>query len=293
MMAAAKAMEVIERTGGKRDKMTPEEQKIVDANGTMLGNIVAAVDRQQQIDTGELSRRLKDAGREDVKKLVVSGVYDSNHKLTTEDGKFSVIQRAAAITEAEASGDVKRFQELSQSQSEAIGYLSSEEALRYGSKLAGTEQGQNLLHLGATAKRLGKEMHGRGGGAKNVLNTELGLGLDAATLAKMSPEGIAAMAGVTDPKRVEDLQKALASGKMVKSAQALDALKHDEGYQEKHKADSTAEKEARDPFGAEQVRETKKTNTFLEALVTSNKDAASKLEKLVAARDSNPENKPP
>jgi len=264
MLQGSDAMEILERTGGDTKKMTDLEKRQVEAGRPMLGLMAGNVDAQQKRDQEEARRRFRVQGAADVKRMVNSGVYDAvSHKLTGDGGKFSVMQRAAAIAEAEKSGDLERAQSLMQDQSNAIGLLSEKEALQYGGKLAGTAQGQDLLFTAGMAGRLKRE---RRGGLKGVLNQELGLGLSGKELAAMDENGLAAMAGVTDPKTIKNIQDAFKSGSNMKLAQAMKGLQEDEGVK-KHKEEvSKAEAEARDPFGAEQVKLTHKANSMLELI---------------------------
>lgn len=291
MLTASDAVEAFERTGGDKSKMTDLEKRKVEAAGPMLANMQGALGEQSRRDRGEARRRFMAQGQTDLKRLAAAGVYDAGHGvLSTDDSKLSrhaqaVLKRALTITKAQAAGDLDTAGREMQSQGSSLEMISEKELLTLGGKLAGTAQGEELMYTAGLAKRIGRE---RRGGLKGLLNQELGLGLSGKELATMSPEGLAAMAGVTDPKSIKNIQEVFKGGNNVAMAQLIKGLQSDEGVKKKRDEQSKAEAEARDPFGAEQVKIAHKTNQLLE-LVAKHTGATS--DEIKRLNEQNPEDK--
>jgi hypothetical protein len=300
MLVAADAVDALERTGGDKSKMTDLEKRKVEAatRGGSLGRIAGAVNAQQQREQREIRKRYQAQGQADLDHMAVAGVYDAatgtltsatynNSKLS--ESTRDLIDKAIGISKAQAAGDLGGAVARSDEWWETTSNLSRKTRLDLQAGLAGTGRGAELGYVNALESRLGREKRG---GLKGILNQELGLGLSAKEMANMTPEGLAAMAGVTDPEQIKKVQMAFKSGDMFKTAQTLEVLQQDKGVKAKHDAASRAAAEERDPFGADQVKEAKKMNVYLEALVKSNKTASLELEKIAHRGDGNPENPP-
>jgi hypothetical protein len=297
MLSAAEANDALERVGGDESKLSAEDKAKVQANRGVLGSMKGALAEQWRRDQAEMSRRFKVQGTADIKRLSAAGVYDAaTGKITADTSRLSesaleAVHAAIDVSERESRGDVAGVGDAGQRFGRRMGELTEKEARQAGALLAGTAQGSELMYTAGLAGRVGREKRG---GLKSLLNKELGLGMSAQEMASMTTEGLAAMSGVTDPKAIKNLQEAFKGGKgtNMQIAQALKDLQEDPGFKKHREEMDKAQAEKNDPFGAEQVKESKKMNTYLEALVKSNDAAKGLLQKIEASQgDTNPENK--
>lgn len=295
-----------------------DQEKWAKARGVDLGTtrkklegLYGAGTEMQNRDRGELSRRLRTEGHDEMNAGIASGVYDTTGNLAA--GKRGEIRGIAGKagehyaaygarrnqlegklggtkeTEAADLAILTQMEHEARDQKAELAGMTTKQQRNLASSLTGTQEGSEAMASATFRERFDKKVR-RGKGATGAAAEMLGISMTAEESKKLdlgSEAGAAAFlkkSGITDAALIKQLREGVAGDGGTKggvhTADALRSITESEQFKDNKKKQSMEEAEGRDPLQAAIKKNGEDANKYLQALVKSNTAAAAELTKL-------------